>query len=169
MNKPLAWTLAQSRQPVNIGHPQASPDITVPKKSFTGQKLYLPVLPFTCFPLFPSTAMDRQCGMRPACSEHPGGCKMHRPCLGLVMALAGFHYTRRIIKRGDEMGQNVGQESHWEARSRRGKREQGRLVRGGSTEGHEGWGHFWHTEKRKLAGQMVNRDLSLLSFLRLWV
>ena len=30
----------------------------------------------------------------------------------LVMALVGFHYTYRIIKRGDEMGQNVGQESY---------------------------------------------------------
>ena len=49
----------------------------------------------------------------------------------LVMALIGFHCTYRIIKRGDEKSQNVGQESHWEVRSRREKQKHGRLVKEG--------------------------------------
>lgn len=49
----------------------------------------------------------------------------------LVTALIGFRCTYRIIKRGDEISQNVGQESHWEVRSRREKQKHGRLVKEG--------------------------------------
>lgn len=48
----------------------------------------------------------------------------------LVRALVGFPCMYRIIKR-DEMSQNVGQESHWEVRSRREKQNLGRLVKEG--------------------------------------
>lgn len=167
MNKHVAWTLAQSRQLVTIGRPRQIQ--TVPKVSLINQKLYLSVLLFIFSPLFPSTAKDvlgvwHEAG--PVLST-PGGYTMHRPCLGLVVALAGFHYTGRITKRGDEKGQDMCQESYWEVSSRREKQEQGRLVRKGNTGGLEGWGHLEQTEKRKLAGQMVNHDLTLLVFLRL--